>query len=149
MRVIRPLSAALLVGLMAACTSNAQTATPPPTSLVSARLIGTNEVPPVNSTGSGMLEATVNTQTMVLSYSVSYAGLSGAVTAAHFHGPAAMGVNAGVALAFRGSLASPIKGETTITAGELAQLMAGNWYVNLHTAANPGGEIRGQVTVKP
>lgn len=148
MRLIRPLSAALLAGLMMACTSNAQP-TPPMTKMMSARLIGTSEVPPVSSTGTGMLEATVNTQTMVLSYTLSYAGLSGAVTAGHFHGPAATGVNAGVALPLNGNLSSPIKGETTLTAAELAALMAGNWYVNLHTSAHPAGEIRGQVTVKP
>ena len=148
MQMIRPLTAALLLSLTMACSSNVQTL-PPNTSLLSASLLGTNEVPPVSSTGSGKVEATVNTQTMVMSYTVTYAGLSGAATAGHFPGPAAMGVNAGVALPLSGSLASPIKGEATLTAAQMAQLMAGLWYVNLHTAANPGGEIRGQVTVKP
>lgn len=148
MQMNRILPTALLMSLTMACTSNAQT-TPPVASVLTARLVGISEVPPVTSTGSGMLEATVNKQTMVMSYTVSYAGLTGAATAGHFHGPAALGVNAAVALPFKGSLASPIKGEATLTATQLAQLMAGNWYVNLHTAANPGGEIRGQVMVKP
>ncbi|CAN5164249.1 CHRD domain-containing protein [soil metagenome] len=148
MQMLRPLTAALLSCLTMACTSNAQE-TPPITSVLSARLLGTSEEPPVTSTGSGMLEATVNRQTMVISYTVTYAGLGGAATAGHFHGPAAVGANAGVALPLAGSLASPIKGEASLTAAQLAQLMAGLWYVNLHTAANPSGEIRGQVTVTP
>ena len=148
MQMIRPLSAALLMTLSIVGASNAQT-TPPMTGVLSAQLSGASEIPPVTSNGSGTLEATVNTQTMMLSYTVTYAGLSGPATAGHFHGPAAAGMNAGIALPFSGSLASPIKGQATLTATQLGQLMAGNWYVNLHTAANPGGEIRGQVMVKP
>lgn len=148
MQMIRPLSAALLMTLSIVGASNAQT-TPPMTGVLSAQLSGASEIPPVTSNGSGTLEATVNTQTMMLSYTVTYAGLSGPATAGHFHGPAAAGMNAGIALPFSGSLASPIKGQATLTATQLGQLMAGNWYVNLHTAANPSGEIRGQVMVKP
>ena len=148
MQMIRHLSAALLMTLSMVGASNAQT-TPPMTGVLSAQLNGASEIPPVTSNGSGTLEATVNTQTMMLSYTVTYVGLSGPATAAHFHGPAAAGMNAGIALPFNGSLASPIKGQATLTATQLGQMMAGNWYVNLHTAVNPGGEIRGQVMVKP
>ena len=71
--------------------------------------------------------------------------MTGPVTAGHFHGPAAAGANAGVVVPFAGSLASPITGSATLTDPQIADLKAGKWYVNLHTAANPGGEIRGQV----
>ncbi len=71
--------------------------------------------------------------------------MTGPVTAGHFHGPAAAGANAGVVVPFAGSLASPITGSATLTDAQIADLKAGKWYVNLHTAANPGGEIRGQV----
>ena len=47
---------------------------------------------------------------------------------------------------FAGSLGSPITGSKQLTAAQVAQLRGGFWYVNLHTAAFPGGEIRGQVT---
>ena len=149
MQMIRPLSIALLMGLTMLGTSHAETAKPM-TSPVSATLLGSSEVPPVTSSATGKLEATVDQQTMKLNYIVTYSGLSGGTaTAGHFHGPAAMGANAGVALPFTGNLTSPIKGEASLTAAQLEQLMAGKWYVNLHTAAHPGGEIRGQVTVKP
>lgn len=71
-------------------------------------------------------------------------GLSGPATAAHFHGPASAGANAGVVVPFANA-ASPIEGQATITAAQAADLMAGRWYANIHTAANPGGEIRGQM----
>lgn len=116
---------------------------------VSAKLAGSTEVPANASTGSGSLAATFDKSTNVLSWTVSYAGLSGPVKAGHFHGPAMAGQNAGVALGFSGSMDSPIKGSATLTAAQAADLLAGKWYVNLHTAANPGGEVRGQATVAP
>ena len=148
MQMIRPLSIAVLMGLTMLGTSHAQTSKPM-TSPLSATLQGASEVPPVTSSATGKLEATVNQQTMVMNYTVTYSGLSGGTaTAGHFHGPAAATANAGVAVPFSGSLASPIKGEATLTAAQLTQVLAGMWYVNLHTAAHPGGEIRGQVMVK-
>ena len=112
---------------------------------LSAKLSGANEVPANASAGSGMLDASFDKQTNVLTWTVTYAGLTGPVKAGHFHGPAAAGANAGVALGFTGSVESPIKGSATLTPAQVADLMAGKWYVNLHTAANPGGEMRGQV----
>jgi hypothetical protein len=66
---------------------------------------------------------------------------------AHFHGPAAAGANAGVVLPFANP-ASPIEGQATLTPAQAADLSAGKWYANVHTAANPGGEIRGQMLPK-
>jgi hypothetical protein len=80
-----------------------------------------------------------------LTWSVEYSGLSGPATAAHIHGPADPGADAGVVVPFNGNLASPIKGSATLTDTQIAQLEAGKWYVNIHTAANKGGEIRGQL----
>ena len=112
---------------------------------LSAKLSAANEVPSNTSAGTGMLDASLDKQTNVLTWTVTYAGLTGPVKAGHFHGPAAAGANAGVALGFSGSVESPIKGTATLTAAQAADVMAGKWYVNLHTAANPGGEVRGQV----
>lgn len=109
-------------------------------------LSGKSEVPPTTSGGKGMLDANLDMQTHVLNYTVTYSDMSGPLTAAHFHGPATAAENAGVAVPIAGDLASPISGVATLTAPQAAELMAGKWYVNLHTAANPDGEIRGQVT---
>jgi CHRD domain len=110
---------------------------------MSAALSAASEVPPNASSGSGA--ATITLDGTRLTWSISYSGLSGPVTGAHFHGPAAAGSNSGVVLPFAGSLGSPITGTQQLTLAQIAQLRAGLWYVNLHTAANPGGEIRGQV----
>jgi len=112
------------------------------------QLSGAAEVPPVTSAGSGNIESTFNKETNVLTWKVTYSGLSGPVRAAHLHGPAAAGVNAGVMVPFTGDLLSPIEGKATLTAAQSADLLAGRWYVNLHTAANPGGEIRGQLSLR-
>lgn len=113
-----------------------------------ARLFGASEVPPTASAAIGSLEASMNKETNVLSWTVTYSGLSGAATGGHFHIPAKAGQNAGVVVSLTGNLASPIKGTTTLTAAQAADLMVGKWYVKLHTAAKPGGEIRGQVVVR-
>jgi CHRD domain len=115
---------------------------------LSAKLSGASEVPANTSTGSGTVQATLDKQTRVLSWTVNYAGLSGPVKAGHFHGPAAAGANAGVAQGFSGPLESPIRGSATLTEAQAADVLAGKWYVNLHTAANPGGEVRGQLTAQ-
>ena len=117
------------------------------TMAISAKLSGANEVPPVATPGMGTLDASFNKDTSVLTYTVSYSGTTGPVAAGHFHGPAIAGANAGVALGFSGSMDSPIKGSATLTPTQAADLLAGKWYVNLHTAANKGGEIRGQALV--
>ena len=109
-------------------------------------LTGAQEVPAVTTGGSGTVETTFDKATNVLTWSVAYSGLSGPVTAGHVHGPAAAGTNAGVVIPFTGDLSSPIKGKATLTAAQVADLAAGRYYVNLHTAKNPGGEIRGQLT---
>ncbi|HYC66192.1 MAG TPA: CHRD domain-containing protein [Reyranellaceae bacterium] len=110
-----------------------------------AELKGASEVPPVDSKGSGTLEATYDTATKKLTYTVTYSGLSGPPTMAHFHGPAAPTANAGIVLPATGPLASPIKGEATLTDAQAADLQAGRWYFNIHTDAHKPGEIRGQV----
>ncbi len=118
-------------------------------STLNARLSGASEVPANNSNASGTLSANLNKQTSLLSWTVTYSGLSGPATGGHFHGPAKMGQNAGVALPFTGNLESPIRGTATLTSAQMEDVMNGNWYVNLHTAASPGGEIRGQVSLSP
>ena len=102
------------------------------------------EVPPNSSTGTGTLTAAYDTASKKLSWKGSYSGLTGPATAAHFH-TGEPGKNGGVALAITPN-ASPFEGSATLTDAQAADLLAGKWYVNVHTEANKGGEIRGQVT---
>ena len=111
-----------------------------------ATLNGKSEVPPNASAGTGTADIDYDAATKKLSWKVTYSGLSGPATAAHFHGPAEPGKNAGVALAIPNATASPVEGSAPLTDAQAADLVAGKYYVNVHTAANPGGEIRGQVT---
>jgi len=112
-------------------------------------LKASSEVPPTDSKGKGALTATFDTVSKKFSFTVTYSGLSGPATAAHFHGPADAGANAGVAMPIPATmLANPIKGEVTLPDNLAADLEAGKWYFNIHTAANKGGEIRGQVMKK-
>ena len=112
-----------------------------------ATLNAATEVPPKSSGGTGKVDATLDTETHLLTYTVDYSGLTGTATMAHFHGPAKVGANAGVAVPLSSPLDSPIKGSATLTEAQQKQLLDGLMYVNVHTAANPGGEIRGQVEV--
>ena len=111
-----------------------------------ATLDGKSEVPPNASTGTGTADIDYDAATKKLSWKLTYSGLSGPASAAHFHGPAEPGKNAGVAVAIPGATSSPAEGSAVLTDAQAADLMAGKYYINVHTAANPGGEIRGQVT---
>jgi hypothetical protein len=110
-----------------------------------ATLDGKSEVPPTTTAGKGTADIDYDAATKKLSWKVNYSGLSGPATAAHFHGPAEAGKNAGVAVPISNPASSPVEGSATLTDAQAADLMAGKYYVNIHTAANPGGEIRGQV----
>ena len=143
-------TAGLLASLLWVTACTMPPATPAASSTpmeMTARLNGASEVPPVPGGGSGSVTGTLNKQTGLLNWTVTHTGLSGPLTGAHFHGPALVGQNAGVVVPIGGAMDSPIKGQATLTAAQMADLMAGRWYVNLHTAANPNGEVRGQVAV--
>jgi hypothetical protein len=111
-----------------------------------ATLDGKSEVPPNTSAGTGTADIDYDKATKKLTWKLTYQGLTGPATAGHFHGPAEPGKNAGVAVAIPNATSSPVEGSATLTDAQAADLEAGKYYVNVHTAANPGGEIRGQVT---
>jgi len=106
-----------------------------------------SEVPANSSKGTGVVTATYDTATKTLSWKGTYAGLTGPATAAHFHA-GEPGKNGAVVIpVFTGADAkSPFEGSAVLTDAQASDLLAGRWYFNIHTAANKGGEIRGQVT---
>ena len=112
---------------------------------MTATLNGKSETPPNATAGTGTADIDYDAASKKLSWKLTYSGLTGPATAAHFHGPAEPGKSAGVAVAIPNATSSPVEGSATLTDAQAADLTAGKYYVNVHTAANPGGEIRGQV----
>jgi hypothetical protein len=140
MIAIRKLSLGVVVWALASGIACADTVA------LKADLEPSSEVPPRVSHGHGMLNATFDTSTKALQWTITYEDLSTPTTAAHFHGPAPVGQNAKIQIPIeKNALASPIKGSATLTDQQVLDLMAGQWYFNIHTVQNPMGEIRGQV----
>lgn len=137
------IAAAALGSLVAAACTTAEPAAPAMPSYTATLAPGAG----ITSTGKGAGTFTYDPATHTLTYNVTYEGLSGDAMAAHIHGPADPGANAPPVVPFP-SAASPITGTATLTDAQAADLAAGKWYVNVHTAANRGGEIRGQITPK-
>jgi hypothetical protein len=116
------------------------------TATYKAKLSGRSEIPKADTKGKGTLEASFDTPSKELKYTLTFEGLSGPATAAHFHGPATRAQSAGVIAQIGGANpTSPVSGSVTLTEDQAKALQSGKIYVNIHTAANKGGEIRGQV----
>ncbi len=130
-----------------ACTAVFAFATPSIAATVNmkADLKAGSEVPPTDSKGTGSVTATFDTASKQLSWKGTVSGLSGPATAAHFHS-GEVGKNGGVAIPIAGADKGSFEGTATLTDAQAEELMAGKWYVNVHTAANKGGEVRGQIT---
>ena len=118
-----------------------------------ASIDGLQEVPPSGSPGTGTGVMTYDDITNLLSWNIAYSGLIGTPTLSHFHGPAPVGINAGVQVDIvansGGSITSPMIGSATISDPQEADLLAGLWYINIHSTAYASGEIRGQVQAVP
>ena len=135
---------------------------PPDTNTFTATLNGASEVPPVTTTtatASATFTSSTSGAVTTIQYTVTVTGnLSGPVTNAHIHGPAAAGVNANPIVTLTvsnptGTTGVLVSGSFTTTGNAtiniaqlLTHMLAGNTYINLHTAANPNGEIRGQIS---
>lgn len=139
------LTAAVIVFAMAGCSVLQPDAH---LAAFSTQMTGMNEVPPVATPATGRVDAVLDKNTRLLRWKISFTGLSGPATAGHFHGPAAIGANASIALPFKGAVKSPLEGQATLTPAQATDLLTGKWYVNIHTAAHPGGEIRGQMILR-
>ena len=138
---LRPTLAAL------ACVAALAFASPSMAAMVNlkADLKAASEVPPGDSKGTGSLTATYDDASKKLSWKGSVSGLSGPATAAHFHAGEA-GKNRAVVVPIAGADKGSFEGSATLTDAQAADMMGGRWYVNVHTATNKGGELRGQLT---
>ena len=111
-----------------------------------AALTGAQEVPAFTTTATGTFEGVFNTNTKILSYTVTYTGVT--PTAWHLHKGAA-GVAGGVVFDLGTSFTSPYTGVTVaLTSEQEAGLVGGLFYANIHSLKSPSGEIRGQITKK-
>ncbi|MCC8402393.1 CHRD domain-containing protein [Paraburkholderia sp. MMS20-SJTN17] len=112
-------------------------------------LTGAQQVPPVTTPGSGNAKLTYDPSTRVVTWNITFSGLTSPATMAHFHGPAPTGKNASpkVWISQKGAMevTSPMTGQATLSPDEAKMFEAGDMYINVHTKNNPGGEIRGQV----
>ena len=112
------------------------------------------EVPANNSSASGTADVAYNKDSKMLTYTLTFNGLTGKATMAHIHGTAPKGTNAGVKHDLSNVLPKEISGSFTdsvkIDASDIKEdsLLGGFYYFNIHTPANPGGEIRGQIELK-
>jgi hypothetical protein len=108
---------------------------------------GAEQLPDITGSGTGLFAIEGHT----LHFEIYYTGLSGAAVAAHIHGPAKASEQAGVLISlipFNGGAFGTngtLSGSVALTDDQLATILEGRTYVNVHTAAHPNGEIRGQV----
>ncbi|RIL06906.1 MAG: CHRD protein [Proteobacteria bacterium] len=142
---IRPLAAAsCAIALTLSATPAAATLFD-----MTSSLDGAQETPAVVTPATGFATGSYDDVTNLLTWSITYSDLIGTTTNAHFHGPAAPGVGpAGVQLGISftsGVTAATLNGSGTITEAQEADLLAGLWYINIHSTFRTGGEIRGQV----
>ena len=130
--------------LLFAC-SKKEDATPVATTTALVAVInGAQQVGPTSSTATGEFSGTYNANTNQLTYTVTYRGL--VPTNAHIHtSPSGPGSSGAISISFASFNTSPIQGTTTLTPAQVTDLLGNKLYVNIHTAAFTGGEIRGDI----
>ena len=117
---------------------------------ISGNATGAQEVPPVNTPATGTLTGTYNSATNVLTYSISWTGLTGAPTMMHFHGPAGVGeINSPIVhiTGYPQQTTGTVSGTANVEESMEQDLLNERWYYNLHTPTHGGGEIRAQVLI--
>ena len=144
----RRLAALFLGTAVAVSFSFANPASALDTHTLGAVLVGAEEVPPMVTGGVGACSVTLDDVTGSVSVTGSFSGLSSNATAAHIHGLAGPGVNAGIIIGLTetGGTSGNVSGGGTLTPAEITGMLNGLTYLNIHTTAHPGGEIRGQIT---
>lgn len=140
-RFIKLMPVILLVIVFSACKKDSTNNTPT-TINFAATLSGASESSPNASTATGNSTGTFNTTTKILTVTTAYAGI--VVTAGHIH-KGEVGVSGPVEFPFSITASPVLFTSSALTASEESDLMENKYYVNLHSTAYPGGEIRGQL----
>lgn len=143
------ISAALLLSVFGSISSVSAAIIPFSATMDCAAANGGAGTCALGGTGTGTTSATLDDSTNLFSWTVEWSGLSAPVSAAHFHGPATVSQSAGVAVGIDHT-SNPSVGSATITSAQAAELLAGLWYMNVHSEGQfSGGEIRGQLSIVP
>jgi hypothetical protein len=117
-----------------------------------ADLDGLQETPPIATPATGTASITYDDVSNQLDWTITFSGLLGTINNAHFHGPAPVGVPAGVRVSIpftAGVTADTLVGSAIISEAFETELLSELWYINIHSTVHPGGEIRGQVIPEP
>jgi hypothetical protein len=145
--MIRNIAYAVFASAALATSANATVHT------FSCNMDGFQETPPVATPATGIATVTLNDVTgQVTVVSGSYTGLLGPCNNAHIHGPAAIGAGpAGViqGITHTGGTTGTLSGGGILNATNMGHMLAGNTYINVHSTAHSGGEIRGQLILVP
>ena len=166
-RGIMLFAGAALVAIIACGGTDETTAPIVNTKLVTfkATMNGPSEVPAITTAGTGTFTATLDTSTNLFTWDITFTGLSSNTTAGHIHGPAIATATAGTTINFVTAPAATFSLGATSGAGHGTMILnaanavtaaingdslkkllfAGASYANIHTTANGGGEIRGQI----
>ena len=144
MKILRMLTMAWGFALAAASTAQADVF-----AFIDMPMTGSQQSPAVATSGFGSFSGLYDNATKVLVFNVTWQLQPNAtVTGAHFHGPASLGQNADIVIPVSGlstTNAGRFGGSVTLTAAQESDLLAGRWYFNIHSSAESGGELRGQL----
>lgn len=155
MKKISVIRRTILIGLLLTAISCKKDDDPEmdPVKHVTIQLSGANEVPAISTTGSGTAQISYNQSTRRITYILTWqlGSASATTTLMHFHGaedgsdtkssPPVIDIT-GFTSASSGTLTGTTR---ELTGTESAQLLAGKWYVNIHSSTYPAGEIRGNI----
>ncbi len=146
--LLKPVTLYMCVGALffaVSCKEDTQTPVADNVEFNNISISAPQEVPLTNSLAVGTLTVKYDKNSNKMDYTITYSGLT--PTAMHFH-KGAVGVAGGVEQEVKGPYSSGMTGMLTLTDAQETDLLANNWYLNVHSAASPGGEIRGQVVTE-
>lgn len=143
LRKVVPVAQIALLAFIIAFSDSCKKSSTSPNVTFTATINGASETPPNASAASGTATLTYNKDTKIFSVTVNYTGIT--ATASHIH-KGAVGVPGDVIFGFTAPITSPINYTSpALTSDQEADLMANLYYVNIHSATYPAGEIRGQL----